>query len=106
MGMKIPEKKHSTSSREEPNPIEIVKPPAESRIPLLIFMVFIITTLAINSMVLEDPRDRVQAIQRWPVVEVSTQDLIDECGVFMWVKWVGPDFGHEEPFIPMRDRYR
>jgi len=78
----------------------------ESRIPLLIFLAVILTSLAIRSMIIEDPYARVRAIQQWPEVQVSSRDLVDECGVFMWVKWVGPGFGAEEPYIPMRYRYQ
>ncbi len=78
----------------------------ESRIPLLIFLVIIIISLSIRSMVTEDPYARLLAIQQWPEVQVSSRDLVDECGVFMWVRWVGPGFGTEEPYIPMGYRYR
>jgi hypothetical protein len=79
---------------------------AESRVPLLIFLVVIILTLAVSSMIIEDPYAKLQAIQHWPEVQVSSRDLVDECGVFMWVRWVGPGFGSEAPYIPMRYRYR
>jgi hypothetical protein len=79
---------------------------AESRVPLLIFLLVIILTLAISSMIIEDPYTKLQAIQHWPEVQVSSRDLVDECGVFMWVRWVGPGFGSEAPYIPMRYRYR
>ncbi len=78
----------------------------ENRVPLLIFLVVIILSLAINSMIIEDPYEKLLAIQEWPEVQVSSRDLVDECGVFMWVKWVGPGFGTEEPYIPMKYRYR
>jgi hypothetical protein len=79
---------------------------AESRVPLLIFLVVIVLSLAISSMIVEDPYEKLQAIQQWPEVQVSSRDLVDECGVFMWVRWVGPGFGSEAPYIPMRYRYR
>lgn len=78
----------------------------ESRIPLLIFLVVVITSLAVGSMTLEDPYAKLLAIQHWPEVQVNSRDLVDECGVFMWVRWIGPGFGSEEPYIPMKYRYR
>ncbi len=79
----------------------------ESRIPLLIFLVVIVISLSIRSMIIiEDPYARLQAIQQWSEVQVSSRDLVDECGVFMWVRWVGPGFGTENPYIPMKYRYR
>lgn len=78
----------------------------ESRIPLLIFLVVVVITLAVRSMIIETPISRLKAIRQWPEVQVSSRLLIDECGVFMWVKWVGPGFGTEEPYIPMAERYR
>jgi len=78
----------------------------ESRLPLLIFLIIVLATLAISSMVVEDPYTRLLAIQQWPEVQVSSRDLVDECGVFMWARWVGPGFGTEEPYIPMRYRYQ
>ncbi len=78
----------------------------ESRIPLLIFFVVIVISLSIRSTITEDPYARLLAIQQWPEVQVSSRDLVDECGVFMWVRWVGPDFGTDEPYIPMRYRYQ
>lgn len=80
-------------------------PPEESRIPLLIFLGIVFMLLAIRSMMTEEPYTRARAIQQWPEVQVSSRDLVDECGVFMWVKWVGPGFGTEEPYIPMGYRY-
>ena len=79
---------------------------AENRIPLLIFVIVMIISFAIRSGITETPTDRLEAIQQWPLVEVSTTDLIDECGVFMWARWIGPGFGPEDPYIPMGDRYR
>ncbi len=81
-------------------------PSEEGRVPLLIFLVIVLTLLAIRSTIVEDPYARALAIQQWPEVQVSSRDLVDECGVFMWVKWVGPGFGTEEPYIPMGYRYR
>ncbi|HSJ55226.1 MAG TPA: hypothetical protein VLC52_15910 [Anaerolineae bacterium] len=78
----------------------------ESRVPLLMLLVFVFVSLAIRSMIIDDPYERLQAIQQWPEVQVSSRNLVDECGVFMWVKWVGPGFGSEEPYIPMKYRYR
>ncbi|HSJ52508.1 MAG TPA: hypothetical protein VLC52_02075 [Anaerolineae bacterium] len=78
----------------------------ESRLPLLILLVVIFVSLAVRSMIIDDPYERLQAIQQWPEVQVSSRNLVDECGVFMWVKWVGPGFGSEEPYIPMKYRYR
>ena len=78
----------------------------ESRIPLLIFLAIIIISLAIRSTITEDPYARLLAIQQWPEVEVSSRDLVDECGVFMWVRWIGPGFGTDDPYIPMKYRYR
>ena len=77
----------------------------ESRIPLLIFLAIVGLMLIVHSMTVEDPYTRLQAISEWPVVDVSSKDLIDECGVFMWVRWTGPGFGPEEPYIPMSERY-
>jgi hypothetical protein len=79
---------------------------AENRVPLLIFLVVVFLTLAIRSMIVDEPYARLQAIQHWPEVQVSSRNLVDECGVFMWVKWVGPGFGTEEPYIPMKYRYQ
>jgi hypothetical protein len=79
---------------------------AESRIPLLILLVVVVATLAISSMIIEDPYAKLLAIQDWPEVQVSSRDLVDECGVFMWVRWVGPGFGTEAPYIPMKYRYQ
>ena len=78
----------------------------EKRISLLIFLVLLITSLAIRSMIVDDPYARARAVQQWPEVQVSSRNLVDECGVFMWVKWVGPGFGTEEPYIPMRYRFQ
>jgi hypothetical protein len=78
----------------------------ESRIPLLIFLAVILIPLVVRSMTVEDPYARARAIQNWPEVQVSSRDLVDECGVFMWAKWIGPGFGTEEPYIPMRYRYQ
>lgn len=78
----------------------------ENRLPLLIFLVVVLITLAIRSTIVEDPYAKLQAIQQWPEVQVSSRNLVDECGVFMWVKWVGPGFGTDEPYIPMKYRYR
>ena len=78
----------------------------ESRIPLLIFLVAVVITLAIRSMIIDDPYSRARAVRQWPEVQVSSRLLVDECGVFMWVKWVGPGFGTDEPYIPMAERYR
>lgn len=78
----------------------------ESRIPLLIFLVVIVLSLAISSMIIQDPYAKLQAIQQWPEVQVSSRDLVDECGVFMWTRWVGPGFGSDAPYIPMKYRYR
>ena len=78
----------------------------ENRVPLLIFLMVVLGTLAITSMSIEDPYARLLAISDWPQVQVSSRDLVDECGVFMWVRWVGPGFGAEDPYIPMRYRYR
>jgi len=77
----------------------------ESRVPLLIFLAIILATLAINSLFIEEPYARARAIQQWPVVQVSSRDLVDECGVYMWVRWTGPDFADEGPYIPMKFRY-
>jgi hypothetical protein len=79
---------------------------AENRVPLLIFLVIVFVTLAIRSMIIDEPYARLQAIQQWPEVQVSSRNLVDECGVFMWVRWVGPGFGTEEPYIPMKYRYQ
>jgi len=81
-------------------------PREESRIPFLVFLVIVLLLLAIRSMIVDDPYSRARAIQQWPEVQVSSRNLVDECGVFMWVKWVGPGFGIEEPYIPMRYRYQ
>ena len=81
-----------------------VKP--ESRVPLFIFMCVVTLSLILSSFVIDDdPYARAKAIQSWPIVEVSTKDLIDECGVFMWVRWSGPDLDTEGPYIPMAYRY-
>jgi hypothetical protein len=78
----------------------------ESRIPLLIFLAIVLALAAVRSTIIEDPYDRALAIQAWPEVQVSSRDLVDECGVFMWVRWVGPGFGADQPYIPMRYRYQ
>ena len=81
-------------------------PREESRVPLLIFLAIILALLAIRSVMIEDPYARARAIQQWPEVQVSSRDLVDECGVFKWVRWVGPGFGSEAPYIPMKYRYQ
>ena len=78
----------------------------ENRMPLLILLIVVFVSLAIRSMIVDDPYARLQAIQHWPEVQVSSRNLVDECGVFMWVKWVGPGFGSDEPYIPMKQCYR
>jgi len=78
----------------------------ESRIPLLVLLVVVVISLAIRSMIIEDTYTRLKAIQEWPEVKVSSRLLVDECGVFMWVRWVGPGFGTDKPYIPMSERYR
>lgn len=81
-------------------------PREENRVPFLVFLLIVFLFLAVRSMIIDDPYARARAIRTWPEVKVSSRNLVDECGVFMWVKWVGPGFGTEEPYIPMRDRYR
>ena len=78
----------------------------ENRITLLVFLALLILTLAVRSMIVEDPYARARAIQQWPEVQVSSRNLVDECGVYMWVKWTGPGFSSEDPYIPMRYRYK
>jgi len=86
-------------------PLKALKP--ESRVPLVIFMACVFLSLSILSVTADrDPYAKARAIQNWPVVEVSTKNLIDECGVFMWVRWDGPDIDSEGPYIPMAYRYK
>jgi len=82
------------------------RPPEESRLPLLVFLVVVTFFLAVRSMLLDDPFARARAYRTWPEVQVSSRDLVDECGVFMWTRWVGPGFGQDEPYIPMKYRYQ
>ena len=78
----------------------------ESRIPLVVFLAFVILTVSFCSITISnDPYAKARAIQTWPIVEVSTKNLIDECGVFMWVRWSGPDIEGDGPYIPMQYRY-
>lgn len=76
----------------------------EGRAFLLIFLAVVLVLAIVRSMIVEDPVARARAIQHWPVVRVSSRNLVDECGVFMWVRWVGPGFGTEAPYIPMQYR--
>jgi hypothetical protein len=78
----------------------------ESRLPLLIFLAVVLLTIAVSSMIIEDPYSELLAALEWPEVKVSSRDLVDECGVFMWARWTGPGFGSEEPYIPMAARFR
>jgi hypothetical protein len=80
--------------------------PEENRIPLLIFLLVFTFLLAVRSMIFEDDYARLRAIQTWPVIQVSSRNLVDECGVFMWTRWAGPGFAAEEPYIPMKYRYQ
>ncbi len=80
--------------------------PKESRVPFLIFLLIVTFFLCLRTMIFDDPFARLRAIQTWPVVEASSRNLVDECGVFMWTKWQGPGFGTDEPYIPMRYRYQ
>ncbi len=57
------------------------------------WLALLILTIVIAALVIV----RVTVIRPWgieqrPQVEVSSRNLIDECGVFMWVNWAGPDF--------------
>jgi len=78
----------------------------ESRIPLVVFMCVVMLSLAWVSLTIDtDPYAKARAIQSWPIVDVSTKNLIDECGVFMWVRWSGPDIEGDGPYIPMKYIY-
>ncbi len=77
----------------------------ESRVPFLILLVFVALSVAYLSLLPVDPYARARAFLNFPVVQVSSRNLVDECGVFMWVRWEGPGFGADAPYIPMRYRY-
>ncbi len=44
-----------------------------------------------------------------PVVTAPARKLVDECGVFMWVRWDtprDPTVDREAPYVPMRERVK
>jgi len=79
----------------------------ESKIPLLVFSGIILITLFISSITISnDPYAKARSIQNWPIIDVSSKELIDECGVFMFVRWAGPGFDADNPYIPMAYKYQ